>query len=311
MSAASEFFCEMIGLYLISLLGFYVRRKGILNEHANDVLTHLLLFVTLPALILFSLDINFSLSLIKEFIWLLAMSLYILTFSILLANWMRKRSTLLSSKRTVYESLIIFGNQGFIGYAVSFILFQEQGIVYLTIFNVFYLMLIWTYGIYLFTKNKQSIEWKLIFLNPGILSTMIGLIILLTPITFPIIISNVLESIGKMTIPLSMMVIGSLIAEIEFKRFTTFFKNQYLWKVAATRLLIIPCLLFPFIIFQLPFPVLVVAILVSGMPAASTISLYAKKYGGDSQFASFGVLLTTIFCIISIPLLYLLITILY
>src|SRR5690625_712229 len=242
MSAASEFFYEMIGLFLISLLGFYVRRKGILNEHANDVLTHLLLFVTLPALILFSLDINFSLSLIKEFIWLLAMSLYILTFSILLANWMRKRSTLLSSKRTVYESLIIFGNQGFIGYAVSFILFQEQGIVYLTIFNVFYLMLIWTYGIYLFTKNKQSIEWKLIFLNPGILSTMIGLIILLTPITFPIIISNVLESIGKMTIPLSMMVIGSLIAEIEFKRFTTFFKNQYLWKVAATRLLIIPCL---------------------------------------------------------------------
>lgn len=311
MSAAAVFFYEMLALYLISLLGFFVRKKGILNEHANDVLTHLLLFVTLPALILYSLDLNFSLSLFKEFVWLMAMSIYILTISIYLAMWMRKRATLLPHQKIVYESLVIFGNQGFIGYAVSFILFQEQGIVYLTIFNIFYLMLIWTYGIYLFTKTKQSIQWKLIFLNPGILSTIIGIVILSTPITLPLIISNVLENVGKMTIPLSMMVIGSLIAEIEFKRMAIFFKNRYLWKVVLTRLLIIPGLLLPFIFFPLSFPVLVVAILVAGMPAAPTISLYAKKYGEDSQFASFGVLLTTLFCIISIPLLYLVITILY
>src|SRR5690625_930449 len=177
------FLYEMLTLYIVGIVGFIVRRKGVLNENANDVLTQLLLFITLPALILYSLDITLSLTLMKEFIWLICMSAYILTLSIFLANFMRKRANLLEAQKAVYESLILFGNQGFIGYAISYILFKEQGVMYLTVFNIFYLMLIWTYGIFLFTKSTQMTNWRLIFLNPGILSTLIGLIVLVTPIT--------------------------------------------------------------------------------------------------------------------------------
>ncbi|KOP82984.1 auxin efflux carrier [Bacillus sp. FJAT-21945] len=309
MSSAGVFLQEMFVLYGIGILGFIVRKKGVLNEHANDVLTHLILSITLPALILFSLDISFSVDIVKDFLWLISMSMYILVLSCFLAKWMKKRARLEKKQKNVYEGLIIFGNQGFIGYAVSFILFEEQGIIYLTIFNLCYLILIWTYGIFLFSNS--TINWKQIFLNPGILSTFVGLILFLLPVNLPVMVSSGLESVGKMTIPLSMMLIGSLVANVNYKDLFLSIKNRYLWKMAIARLLFIPFLLLPFAFISFPFSLMITAILVSGMPAAPTITLFSQKYGADTLFASLGVLITTLLCIVTIPLLYLILNIIY
>ena len=68
MEAMAVFLQEMFILYGIALLGWTARKLGILNEHANDVLTPLILYITLPALILFSSDLSFSFTLLKEFV---------------------------------------------------------------------------------------------------------------------------------------------------------------------------------------------------------------------------------------------------
>ncbi|RKJ26975.1 AEC family transporter, partial [Butyricicoccus sp. 1XD8-22] len=156
MGSISLLLQELLMLYGIAILGFIARRRGILNENANNVLTQLILYITLPALILFSLDVSFSFSLVKEFFWLVLMSIYVLVLSILLANWMRRNAKLSTKQASVYEGMIIFGNQGFIGYAVIYILFGDQGIIYLTIFNICYLLLIWSYGMYLFCKSNDA-----------------------------------------------------------------------------------------------------------------------------------------------------------
>lgn len=305
------FMIEMLLLYGISAIGFVACKIGILNQQATMALTQLILYITLPCLILVSLDITFSITIVKEFLWLLLMSFVAMTGAILVAAWIRKRADLPESQTKVYESLMIFGNQGFIGYAVIYILFQEQGIIYLTIFNIYYLILIWTYGIYLFTKKTKTIDWKKILLNPGIVSTLIGLVFLFSPLYIPSRIGSTLDSIGAMTIPLSMIVIGCLIADIDLKRMTRFLRNRYIWISAFVRLLFIPMLLLPFYFGNLVFPLLATAVIVAGMPAASTISLYAHKFGSDSYFASIGVLVTTFLCLFTIPILYMTVNFLY
>ena len=311
MNSAWAFSQGMLTLYGIAFLGFIIKKTGILNENANDVLTQLILYVTLPALILGSLDISFSFTLVNELIWLTGMSAFILTISCFSAAWMRRHAKLSENQKSVYEGLIIFGNQGYIGYAVSYILLGDQGILYLTMFNLCYLILIWTYGIYLFTKNKTSINWRNIFLNPGVLSTLTGLILLFTPLSLPTVVSNGLESVGKMTIPLSMILIGCLIANVSSRDFFLSLKNQYLWKSAIAKLVIIPLFLLPFAALPIPFSLLVIAVVVSGMPSAPTMSLYSQKYGADTFFASMGVLLTTLLCVLTVPLLYFLCRLFY
>src|SRR5690625_1146017 len=109
----------MIPLYIMSIIGFTARKIKILNTHANYVITQLMLYITLPALILFSLDITFSLDLLSTFVWLISMLLFVLTISILVGKLLRQKSILPQNQKSVYESLIIFSNQGFIGFAIS------------------------------------------------------------------------------------------------------------------------------------------------------------------------------------------------
>ncbi|MFK4998435.1 AEC family transporter [Bacillus sp. N9] len=84
-----------------------------------------------------------------------------------------------------------------------------------------------------------------------------------------------------------------------------------MWVVTVVRLMIIPLLIFPFILFSFPFPLLATAVLVSGMPSAPTIALYAQKFGGDTNYAAMGTVWTTLLSILTIPVLYILLYFIY
>lgn len=294
----------MIPLYLMAIIGFTARKLRVFNAHANQVITHLMLYITLPALILFSLQTTFSIELLIDFIWLVLMSIFVLSTSVIIAAFLRKKATLPATQKSVFESLIIFGNQGFIGFAVSYILMGNQGIIYLTMFNICYLILIWTYGIYLFTKHEQNVNWKMLFFNPGIVATLVGLCMLILPFGWPSILLKTFEDVGKMTIPLSMMLIGSFLADFDKKDFIWFGKNRYIWLAATMKLLLLPLSLLFFVFLPVPHSLLIVAMITAAMPSASTTSVYAQKFGADASFASFGVMLTTILCVFTLPIIY-------
>lgn len=308
MISTNVFLHEMLTLYCIAILGWVARKKNILGQESVAVLTQLLLYITLPALILYSLNIELSTKFLQDFFWLIMISAYVSILSAIIAAYFSKKATLPAYQKSAYEGLMIFGNQGFIGYAVSYILLEEQGIIYLTVFNVSYLVFIWAYGIHLFTRKKNVVNWRAVLVNPGILSTAIGLILLFLPFTWPVFAAKTLESVGKMTVPLSMILIGALVSNVQLKTFFASVKNMHLWISSCFRLLFVPLLILPFALLPIPFPVLMTAFIVSGMPSAPTICIYAQKYGGDSLFASLGVLLTTALCIMTIPLLYFFIT---
>lgn len=304
MLSTGVFIQSLIPLYLMLLIGFAGKKFKVFNRNADQVFTQLLLYITLPALILYSLNTTLSRELFTDFIWLITMSIFNLSISVFAAAWVRKKSKLENARKSVYESLIVFGNQGFLGFAISYILMGEQGIIYVTFFNIFYLILIWTYGIYLFTKNEKKVKWKILIFNPGILSTVIGLVVLFLPYKWPALLSSTFESVGKMTIPLSMILIGGLLADIQWYEFRLYSKNVYLWIAASFKLLFLPMLLFVFLFFQVPHSLLIIAVLTAAMPSASTTSVYAQNYGGDVKFSSFGVMLSLLLCILTIPLLY-------
>lgn len=305
------FFQEMIVLYVIGLIGFFARKKGVFNEYSTGVLTQLVLSLSLPFLILYSMGQPYQMNIVANFFWLIPISIFILFLSCLFALWLRKLMNLPEDRKSVFEGLIIFGNQGFIGFALITSIFPDEGALFVTIFNLPYLILIWTYGIYLFVGKNEYIQWRQVFLNPGILSTLIGFLIFILPYHLPNIILSIFKSVGSTTIPLSMLLMGALIANINLKNSLFLLKNKTLWMVTFIRLMVIPLCLFPILFFSLPFPLMVTAILVSGMPAAPTIALYAQKFGGDTNYAAIGSAWTSLLSVITIPLLYILLYFIY
>src|SRR5690625_4606230 len=99
----------MIPLYIMAFIGFIGRKVTILKASANQVMTQLMLYITLPVLILFSLNPDSSIELLKDFSWLVSMSFFILFISVVVAFLLRRKALLPANQKSVYESLIIFG----------------------------------------------------------------------------------------------------------------------------------------------------------------------------------------------------------
>src|SRR5690625_7476729 len=104
----------MIPLYIMSIIGFTARKIKILNTHANYVITQLMLYITLPALILFSLNLTFSLDLLSTFVWLILLFFFVIILSILVGMLLSLMFFIPLNIKTFLECLFIFINLDYI-----------------------------------------------------------------------------------------------------------------------------------------------------------------------------------------------------
>lgn len=301
----STFFYQLAVLYLIAVVGFLAKRKKVIQPTADTIMTQIILYITLPSLIIYALDIPFSHQLLSEFTILFILGFFVLLSIMLFSAWYVKLRSLPEQMVAVQQGVMIFGNQGFMGVALILVLFQEEGLMYATVFNIPLFLLIWTYGIYLFIKDNKHYKLSSVLLNAGVIATVTGTFLFITPLTLPALISDTLREIGQMTVPLSMLLVGSLIANIPLAKIIAHMKAEVTWVAIGTKLFLMPLLLAPFL-YLLPhmFLPIIIGMLVCAMPTASTISMYATRYGGDAEYASVIVALSTILAMLSLPLLY-------
>ncbi len=304
MGAMASLFEEMIMLYGIAVIGYIARKLRVLPDGSDYVLTQLVLYVTLPALILYSMDFPYEARYLQDFSWLLLLSVTAIIIACLFGYILRRNANLPEEQKGVYEGLIVFGNQGFIGYAIIYLLLGDTGILYTAVFNFLYIVLIWTYGIYVVGKTNASFTWKWLVFNPGVMATVIGFILFLLPNQWPQSIHNLFETVGLPTVPLSMLIIGILLANLNKKEVWNYICSPYLWSSVFMRLIGIPICLVPFIFLLDNKILLLVAVLVAATPSAPTIALYARKYGGDPYFASVGSAISTVLSMFTLTFLY-------
>ncbi|WP_221565393.1 AEC family transporter [Alkalihalobacillus sp. TS-13] len=304
MGAMLSLLGEMVMLYLIAIVGYVARKTKILPDSSDYVITQLVLYITLPALIMYSMDFPYDSKYMHEFGWLIGLSLTAIFIACAAGILLRKKATLPDDQKGVYEGLIVFGNQGFIGYAIIYILLGEIGILYTAVFNFLYIILIWTYGIYVVGRRNASFSWRWLFLNPGVIATTVGFFMFLQPYQWPVSFHNLFKTVGLPTVPLSMLIIGILLANLNASEVRNYLCNTYLWSAVLTRLLVIPLCLVPFIFLPVNPILLLVAVLVAATPSAPTIALYARKYGGDPYFASVGSSVSTVLSTLTISFLY-------
>jgi predicted permease len=304
MGAMYGLFGEMIMLYGIAVIGYTARRFNVLPASSDYVLTQLVLYITLPALILYSMDFPYASRYLNDFAWLLLLSSIAIAVACFFGFILRKKANLPEDQKGVYEGLIVFGNQGFIGYAILFILLGDIGILYTAVFNFLYIILIWTYGIYVVGRQNTSFSWKWLVFNPGVIATIIGFLLFVLPYQWPASFHRLFETVGLPTVPLSMLIIGILLANLNKKEVLGYIQSPHLWYSVVMRLICIPLCLVPFIFIIDQKILLLVAVLVAATPSAPTIALYARKYGGDPYFASVGSAVSTILSMLTLTLLY-------
>lgn len=289
---------QIVSLFLIALLGFYGRKKNIIDEALSNGLSRLLLQITLPLLIISSFCVTYNSSMgnniIKAFIY--GLVIYIVT-PLLIKLLLFKTE---KRKKNILQFALVFSNCGFMGFPLAESVFGHDGVIYTSIFNMFFSFFIWTYGVMLFSEVTDFSQIKKVLKNPGIISVFIGLIIFIFSIKIPAVILNTLKTVGGLTTPVSMLIIGSMLASVNFKKAV---KDMSLYYGSLIKLLLIPAFLYLLsVFFNEKSIVIKVFILLQAMPAAATTSLFSESYNKEKEYSALIVSFSTLLSVFTIPL---------
>ena len=288
-------------LFILIALGFLLRKRNLISNEFTKSASDLVIYVTLPSMIVASMDRDFSAALIKTgfSIFLCGSLMYVLL--IVSAFTFSRLRKIEDGDRQVYEFMMIFGNVAYLGYPVLKIMFGEMGVFYGSFLNIWFNILVWTLGIKLMHKDQRKIDFFKAFLNPGLIAIGLGMIVFVFPVDIPQALKTTLNILGEMTVPLCMLLIGAFMTEARFKDFLA---NKNLYLFSLTKLVVMPLVMMLIMMpFKITSTVKVIPVVMSGMPAGVNTAIFARKFGRNYHLASQGVVLSTAISLLTIPIL--------
>lgn len=294
---------QVVILFAIMLVGFFARKKKILDQATNHGFTEFLLNVTIP----FTIISSFNQSLQKDVLFNASL-VFIFSFSIHLLSIFIGQLLYCRYENDIKKVLwftAVFANCAFMGFPVVESIYGKVGVLYGSVYTIPFNLFVWTFGQILFSGKRDIRTIKNAVLNSSMAAVVIGVAVLLSPVKLPLVLSKVIDMLGSLTTPLSMIIVGSMLAEVKLKEL---FSGLYIYYSTVVRLFIIPLLvLFILKSIGLTGTLLGVCVILTAMPTASFSVIFAEKFGGNVLIASRCVFFSTAVSIITIPIILLLI----
>lgn len=289
---------EIIALVLLILLGFICYKIKFFNQQSSQMISGLVIKVTLPLLIIVSMNQTFTNELMYNTISLIGISCVTYLIIILLAEIWSRKTKKPHEQSAVLKWLVIFGNCSFMGYPIINALYGSIGVFYAAVFNMIYIFLMFSYGVAILQKGYMKTSWKSL-INPGMIATLIGFALFAFKITLPHILLKPMQMASDMTIPLALILTGISLAQIPLRELV---RPVDIWITSFIRLIIFPVIILLILPpFQLNQYLIAVPTILMGTPAALTAGAFALNYGLDDQLASKGVVLSNFLSIITLP----------
>jgi len=193
-----------------------------------------------------------------------------------------------------YLAPIIFGNTGNLGLPLAMFAFGEVGLSYAVV--VFAVMAIWsfTFGVWLVAGGGSLLK---VIKEPLVSATLLGALFLWQGWQTPLFLTNTLELIGQMAIPLMLITLGVAVARLSPGQI-----GRATWISLVKYLL---CFALAYVIaqaFQLEPVAAAVLVIQIATPVAVSSYLLAEKYGADSGSVAGLVVVSTLMSICAIPL---------
>ena len=294
----------MLKIVVSMALGFLLYKLHILNDTINKGLSALIVHVTAPCLGFVSI-ISMDGSQIHNALTLLWIGFVIYAVLIVLAILVVRILKVPASSSGVYQAAIIFGNVGFLGLPLAESLFGAVGLFYMALLNVHFNLLVYSYGFYAIARNSTTgfrFSFKTM-INAGMISVLLALPVFFFQIHLPEAITEPIGFVGQITSPLAMIVVGSTVAASSLK---TIFSDRKIYVLAVLKLLMIPAA--TWFLLKLTLGTGLMSKIITtyvGMPTAALVSMIAISYDSDAETASSATGMMNILCIVTVPLLYL------
>lgn len=292
---------QVIVLFLLIGVGTLAVKTGVLKLEHKQPLSNLLVNIVVPAMIVNSYQMEFSLEILRNL--LAAFGLSILTIALGTVLTLALTARRKNSRTAIFRFASIFSNAAYMGFPLISALFGSEGLLYASAYVTVFNVLLWTLGYSMVSGSSDpKAVVKSLAHTPAIYAVLVGLAIYLLQIPIPALLAQPISLLGAMNTPLSMLITGMLIAAGDLKSIVC---SRPIWKLAAVRMLVIPALClgaFALLgLFRFGMAAQVV-LLLECCPAAAITSVFAVQFGHDEQFAAGCVVLPTLLSILTLPL---------
>ncbi len=312
---------QMVIIFILIGIGMLLYKKKMLSEMTSKQISGIIVNVTNPALLIcsaFREGPKVSLQGLGS-----ALGLYLLVYAVLIAvSFLIPRILRVPNMyHYAYQMLTIFGNVGFIGIPLASAVLGAQSLIFVSIYNLIFNILIYTFGISLLKKAEakqlaaqaaseqtktasaccqtehDNVVKKLI--NAGTISAAATIIFYLGDFQVPVVVSSTLSYMGQATTLLSMLVLGVSVAQMTLR---DIFSHPKLYGFTLLRQILLPvgCILVFRPIVQDTLVLNTMALMLA-VPAANMPLMLSKQLHVDTDTISQGIILTTILSLITIP----------
>ena len=307
-----ETFLTVAIVMIYAIVGFSIIKFKLIKKESIPDFAKFLMFVCQPILIIYSFNkATYSAELGKTL--LIALGLIVLIFAVFLTTFFllfRKKYKEKIAYR-IYTIASCFGNVGFLGVPILEAVFKNDANALgpaLAISSVFLVVMTeigWTIGSLIISLDKKYVRLKMIFLNPSIIAIYVALPLFFLGIKVPTRIDPVVTILAKMTTPLCMVILGMRLSVTNWR---IVFANYKTYILIIIKQIIMPLVMLLFV-FALPIDQAVkqALVILASAPIASVVLNFSEMVGEGQEDAASLVLCGTILCIITMPLITLLV----
>lgn len=288
-------------MFILICFGFIAVKCGIVSKEDSKGLSKMALYVIIPCVLLNSFQIEFTKDTYRGLLLAFAASILINVFYLVLTWLLNKKF----SMSVIERASLIYPNAGNLIIPIVSAVLGEEMILYCSAFMVVQNIFIWTHGKFMISGEKK-LSFRSLFLNSSMIAIVAGIFMAATGLRLPSVLQEAVGSAGKAIAPVSMFVTGIIIGSV---RFSQLFRRTRVYAVCFGRLI-----LYPMIVAGLFWisgvwnripgskEILLIVFLASAAPSASNIVQFAQVYEKDELNAGLINVMSTLLCILTMPL---------
>ncbi len=286
---------QVVTLFLMMAVGFIFVKLGWFSRETSAQCTQLILYAVGTSIIITKLQIDATPDVVQTM--LKAALGMALTYVVMipLSQLLFRRESL--DTRVVRRFGITYANNSFMGLPLLAGVLGEDALLFGVISMLVFFTFQWTHGVLIF-GGKLSL--KKAVLNPGIIAIIIGLFFFIVGFKIPAPIFKAMEFMGSLNTPLAMVIIGGQMARSDL---LNVLRKPKLYLTAAIKLIFVPFItIFLLMPLNLEPMAYCACVVLSACPTAGITSMFAQIYQRDEETAAQMVTLSTVLCVITLPI---------
>jgi len=292
---------QIAALFLMMALGFLLVKAHLLKAEDSRVLSVIVIYLVIPCVILKSFQIEFTEEIRNGFLLAVgvavAVNFVLMALTRLYAKWL--------GLNPVERASIMYGNTGNLIVPLVMSVLGDEWVIYASAFMFVQLVFLWTHANCLIGGGR-GISWKKLFTNVNLIAVAVGLLLLVAGIRLPPLLLETFGQLSGTVGPLSMMMIGMLLADVNWKRVLTGKRLYFVTalKMAVTPLLILALFKCSGLAGWVPEgkTILYISFMAVITPSAAMVTQLAQLHRTDPAYAGAINVMTTLVCIATMPL---------